>query len=529
MHRPSIPFVTRNCAPVLLLGGVLAAAGAARAAGAAGSANSAAEQGVRILQQQLEQVQAELRQLTEENRALREHEREIDRRLAELTAASAASARIAQTPHMAPAPRNAGAPDASGLPSASAGSSASTSSAAGALPPTPAAEPGTVGPGLFESGLRLWGYGEIYYTDPTRDRGESQFDLARAVFGIGYQFDPRTEFNSEYEVEHAVASAQDVGEFEVEQFFVDRRFNDYLSARAGLFLMPFGFINEHHEPTNFYGVQRNFIETLIIPSTWREGGLGLHGDTPAGVGWNAGVTTGFDLSKWNFAPEFPPYTNALALEDSNIAPLQSSHQELALANARRFSQYLALSYYGIPGVTLGAAVSTGEAVPAPASPKTPIPGDERVTLWEAHARWAPQRWDLSGLYARGTISNTAPANAAHPGSPNPIPATFYGYYLQGAYRLLSRGDYRLEPFIRYERYNMGSSYEGTPGPVIPVGQVPLSAAAGHYGLWPLNHDRVFTVGASFYLGPHLVLKGDYQWFGQNANFKRLDLGLGLAY
>ena len=43
------------------------------------------------------------------------------------------------------------------------------------------------------------------------------------MFGIGYTFDSRTEFNSEYEVEHAVASASDLGEFEVEQFYVDRQ------------------------------------------------------------------------------------------------------------------------------------------------------------------------------------------------------------------------------------------------------------------------------------------------------------------
>ena len=71
------------------------------------------------------------------------------------------------------------------------------------------------------------------------------------------------------------------GEFEVEQFYVDRRLNDAVTVRAGLFLMPFGLLNENHEPTNFYGVQRNFVETLIIPSTWREGGFNLHGDTAA--------------------------------------------------------------------------------------------------------------------------------------------------------------------------------------------------------------------------------------------------------
>ena len=35
----------------------------------------------------------------------------------------------------------------------------------------------------------------------------TQADLARAVFGIGYAFDGRTEFNSEFEVEHAIASS----------------------------------------------------------------------------------------------------------------------------------------------------------------------------------------------------------------------------------------------------------------------------------------------------------------------------------
>jgi phosphate-selective porin len=454
------------------------------------------------LQQQLQQVQATLQQLTEENRSLREHQQELDRKLAELSAAASST-----QPNSATSANAAALPNASALPSTT------------ALSPTAPAEPGTTGPGLFGTGIRLWGYGEIYYTHPTSDRNQAQFDLARAVFGIGYQFDPRTEFNSEYELEHAVASSSDVGEFEVEQFYVDRNLNDYVSARGGLFLMPFGFINEHHEPTNFYGVQRNFVETLIIPSTWREGGLSFHGDTPVGLSWNAGLTTGFDLSKWDFAPQAPPYANALELEDSGIAPLQATHQELALANARHLSQYLALGYYGVPGLTLGAAISTGEAVPVEVA-NSASAGSQRVTLWEAHARWAPQRWQLQALYARGTISNTALANEANPGSPNPMPAAFYGYYFQGAYDLWSRGDYRLNPFVRFERYDLGSSYQGTAGPVIPPGEA---------FLWPQNHDRVWTVGANFYLGPHVVLKTDYQWFEQNTNFNRWDLGLGVAF
>lgn len=494
------------------------------------------------LQQQLQEVMETVRQLAAENRELREHQAQLDRQLAGLSgaaagtpsataqAAPASGASAPQGAQNAAALPNVSAPqNASALPNAPALPNAAAPPSTAALPPGAAVAPGTSGPGLFGTGLRLWGYGELYYTDPTSDRREAQFDLARAVFGIGYQFDPRTEFNSEYEVEHAVASSSDRGEFEVEQFYVDRQLNEYLSARAGLFLMPFGFINEHHEPTNFYGVQRNFVETLIIPSTWREGGLNLHGDTPVGFAWNVGLTTGFDLSKWDFTPEFPPYRNALMLEDSDIAPLQATHQELALANARHLSQYVALGYYGVPGVTLGAAISSGDAVPVPAPPNAPIPGNQRVTLWEAHARWTPRRFDLQALYARGTIGNTALANAANPGSPNPLPASFYGYYFQGAYQLWTDGYYRFDPFVRFERYNMGASYAGTAGPVLPSGLVPLSATPGDYGLWPQNHDRVWTLGANFYIGPHLVLKTDYQWFQENVNFKRLDLGLGLAF
>jgi hypothetical protein len=382
---------------------------------------------------------------------------------------------------------------------------------------------------LNTEALNLWGYGEMYYTDPLKDGSLAQADLARAVFGIGYEFDDRTEFNSEYEVEHAVSSASDVGEFEVEQFFIDRQINQALTVRAGLFLMPFGLLNEHHEPTNFYGVQRNFVETLIIPSTWREGGLNLHGNTDVGVTWNVGLTTGFDLSKWNFAPEFPPYVTALELEDSDIAPLQATHQELALAKAGHLSQYVALSYIGVPGLLVGGAISTGDAVGVPAPPNAPIAGNQRVTLYEGHVRWTPYKFDLSALYAHGAIGNLTVANASNPGSPNPIPSDFDGFFLQAAYALWQYQDYRLAPFVRWEYYNMGTRYEGTPGPVVPAGRVPVSATPGDYGTWPVNHDHVATAGINSYIGTHVVVKLDYQRFQDNSNFTRFDVGLGLSF
>jgi hypothetical protein len=526
----------------------------------AGAASSDTSE-VKALQKQLKAVQAQMRELAEQNRALLEHQKLIDREIqqqqAQLAQQAAAQAQLNAQVQGAGPPgsqaavgRTSGAqPGAAGASGAQPGAQAQVAQASAqgplpaggaaasnsALPDATSATPSAATPGAmsslatFAQNIKLWGYGEIYYTDPVHDRNRAQADLARAVFGIGYSFDSRTEFNSEYEVEHAVASSSDPGEFEVEQFYVDRQINDAVTVRGGLFLMPFGLLNEHHEPTNFYGVQRNFVETLIIPSTWREGGFNLHGDTQSGFGWNVGLTTGFDLSKWDFAPEFPQYTTALELEDNGSAPLQSTHQELALANAHDLSQYVALSYFGVPGLTVGGAVSTGKAASVPAPPNAPIAGSQRVTLWEGHVRWTPDRFDLSALYARGTISNLAGTNASNPGSPNPIPSSFYGYYFQGAYDVWQQGDYRVSPFARWEVYNMGASYEGTPGPVIPTGQIPLTGAPGDYGLWPRNQDRVWTIGANLYATPHVVLKLDYQHFMINNGFTRFDLGLGLNF
>jgi phosphate-selective porin O/P len=576
MNRPE-SFIsmttTQKIGAALLLGCTLGASELAVAAGQTGAAAPAsAQQGsapprsgtqvhaptqdkegaqVKALQKQLEAVQAQLRELAEQNRALLEHQKAIDRQLqqqqeqlAQQAAAegqlnaqlqsgrgqggvqsAAHQARPGQGQAAGPAGSNSAEPT-SALPGTASTSSPLPDSTS--VLPT-ATQAGGTSLGSFAQGVKLWGYGEIYYTDPLHDRDRAQADLARAVFGIGYTFDSRTEFNSEFEIEHAVSSADDPGEFEVEQFYIDHQIIDPVAVRAGLFLMPFGMLNEHHEPTNFYGVQRNFVETLIIPSTWREGGFNFHGDTQSGFGWNVGLTTGFDLSKWDFAPEFPQYTTALELINSDAGPLHATHQELALANAHDLSQYVSLSYFGLPGLTVGGAIFTGKAASVPAPPNAPIAGSQRVTLWEGHARWTPGKFDLSALYAHGSISNLAATNASNPGSPNPIPSSFYGYFFQAAYDVWQHGEYRLAPFTRWEVYNMGASYEGTPGPMIPVGDIPLTSAPGDYGPWPRNTDRVWTIGANFYITPHVVLKTDYQHFLINNGFTRFDLGLGVAF
>lgn len=346
----------------------------------------------------------------------------------------------------------------------------------------------------------LTGYGEVNYNRPTKDASQSQVDVRRAVIGIQHRFDDRTKLVSEFEWEHAVTSADDKGESEVEQLYVEREFANGLRAKAGLFLIPAGLLNTNHEPTAFYGVERNFVETAIIPSTWREAGLGLSGDFANGLSWDAGITTGFDLTKWD-----------ATASEGRESPLGSIHQEGQLAKSRNLSVHGALNWRGVPGVLLGGSVFTGKAGHATTGFAAP---DARITLWDLHARYNPGRLDLTALYARGQISNIDALNQTFAGSPTPVPSSFYGWYTQAAYQLYKSGDYTFSPFFRYEKFNTASGYTA-----VPAG---LAVSTG-------PAEKVMTLGANLHVGEGVVLKADYQKFSEDTTRDRLNLGVGFAF
>jgi hypothetical protein len=344
------------------------------------------------------------------------------------------------------------------------------------------------------------GYGEVNYNHPVRNASGAQTDLRRAVIGIQHRFDEKTKVVAEFEWEHAIASAEDSGESAIEQMYVEREFNNGLRGKAGLFLMPVGLLNQNHEPTAYYGVERNFVETAIIPTTWREAGVGLSGEFGDGFTWDTGLTTGFDLTKWDPASG-----------EGRESPLGAIHQEGQLAKSRNLAVHGALNWRGVPGLLVGGSVFTGEA-----GHKTPdfAGNDARVTMTELHTRYTPGAWDLSALWAYGRISNTEALNATFVGNPTPVPSSFAGWYLQAAYKLWRNADYALTPFARFESFNTARTYA----------QVPAGL-----GVPTTPYERVGTVGANLMIGQGVVLKADYQKFREDKTLDRLNLGVGFAY
>ncbi len=401
--------------------------------------------------------------------------RKLDQLAAELAAVKAQLVQIQQQ-------RAATAPAAAPAPAVV------TAAAPVAVPVAPApAAPATV----------LTSYGELNYNRPTRANQNAQADVRRFVLGYQHRFDDKTKVVTELEVEHAVSSAGDPGEVEVEQAYVERQLTPTWAMRAGLFLMPVGLLNENHEPTAFYGVERNFVETAIIPSTWREGGVQFVGNFNNGLTLQGGITTSFDLNKWDATSG-----------EGKESPLGSIHQELALAKSHDLALFGAANWRGIPGLLLGGSIFTGQATQAQAVEKA------RITLWDLHARWTPGRWDLSALYTRATISNTAALNATLVGNPTLIPKSFDGYYVQGAYKVWSHEDYALSPFVRWEQFNTARAYADL-GP----GLTPDAARA----------ERVVTLGANLQVSPGVVVKADYQRFREAPDQNRVNLGLGWSF
>lgn len=125
----------------------------------------------------------------------------------------------------------------------------------------------------------------------------TEADLHRFVLMVGHSFTDRLKLWSEVEVEHAfVEGAEESGEVAVEQAYIDLLITRRFNVRAGMVLMPVGISNERHEPPTFHGVERTFVDTLIIPTTWRDVGIGAFGDLGRGFSYRAYVVPGMDAT-----------------------------------------------------------------------------------------------------------------------------------------------------------------------------------------------------------------------------------------
>jgi len=312
------------------------------------------------------------------------------------------------------------------------------------------------------SDTTVGGYGELHYNNLSNGEGKSkkEMDFHRFVLFFGHQFNDKTRFFSEMEVEHGtVADTGDgtsVGEVSIEQAYVQFDLNDTTKANAGILLVPVGFINETHEPPTFYGVERNVISKYIIPTTWREGGASITGNYESGFSYDLAVHTGLDGG-----------TN-----------IRGGRQKVAEANASNLASTARVKYTGITGLEIGGTLQYQSDV-SPQPQDTTIPNDSAnvgsATLLEGHVRWNIADITLTALYAQWNIDVASTASAEEQAKD-----VQNGGYIEASYKITPKWGV----FARQNQWDNGGQ-----------GDTSRSQTDVGFNYWP--HERV-------------VLKADYQ-------------------
>lgn len=223
------------------------------------------------------------------------------------------------------------------------------------------------------------GYGEIHYNDLD---SKTEMDFHRFVLFVGHEWDEDVRLFAELELEHSIAGEGQEGEYELEQAYVEFDVGERTRIKGGLFLIPIGILNETHEPTTFYGVERNPVEANIVPTTWWEGGAMVSGALgEGGLSYDVALHSGLNVGA-NFS-------------------IRSGRQKVSEAVAEDLAATARLRWQG-DGIVLSGSVFHQSDVS-----QGLVPGAGAGTLIEGHAIVTRGPFELRALGASWMLEGDA--------------------------------------------------------------------------------------------------------------------------
>lgn len=288
---------------------------------------------------------------------------------------------------------------------------------------------------LQSKGFTLGGYGQIDYNEPDGS-APGKIDVHRLVLLFAYKFNDKVSFLTEIEYEH-------VKEVYVEQAYLRYQMAPSVNFVAGLMLVPMGIINEFHEPTTYYGVERPNVDKYIVPTTWRELGFGFNGVLPdANLKYQAYIFNGFK--------SYEDGSGVLRGSDG----LRKGRQKGAesFVNSANFSAKL--DWYGLPGLRLGLSGYFGETQTDDSSVANSTVG---VAMLGLDARYKYQNLELRGQYIHSNLKDTEAYNEL---TGKDLGSRMEGLYAEVAYNFPLNDVEALTPFVRYENYNTHAGVDG---------------------------------------------------------------------
>jgi len=347
-------------------------------------------------------------------------------------------------------------------------------------------------------GLSIGGYGEIIFNNQKNSKQDGSYngtpnksEMLRQIIYVGYKFDDKWVLNTEIEFEH-------VNEVYVEFAYLDYLYSDKLNFRSGLMLLPVGFLNELHEPVLFPSVLRPEVETRIIPSTWRENGLGIFGNINDKTSYklfvvNAMNADGFTKAGLRGGRKKGGNTG------TTTAPTEDNQ------NADNAAAVLRVDHDFNNNLMAGFSYYTGNA-------SGNSFGNVQVDMAEVHAQYTKGGFRGRLLWSEVELDGVAERNASK-GS-DFLAEQIHGGYLELMYDVLqSAKGQSLSPFVRFEYLNTQTD--------IP----------GGFAADLAQKETNITVGLAYQPLDRIVFKADYtkNHNGARTGVDEINVGLGFNF
>jgi len=337
----------------------------------------------------------------------------------------------------------------------------------------------------------IGGYGEVHYANLRGRNTPAEVNLRRFVIYLAHTFNDRLAFRSELELEDAKVEPPGAGgEVALEQAFLDYRVSDRVTLRTGLVLVPIGIINETHEPPTFNSVDRPAFDHDVIPTTWREIGVGIVGRLPVADGWNYRLYLLNGLRADGFS------------DAEGIREGRQEGREATFANPSFTGRIEWARPAG--GLRLGGAFWYGGTTAGDTLLGTGT-FDAPVTVLSADARYDRGPLSVRAVAATISVSDADTINALYGAA---VGNRISGGYGEVAYNVLQflapQSSQRLNAFVRHERYRTTDT-----------------AALAR---------RVTTLGLAYKPTWNTIFKGDYTLLRTEAGTGQAEvLRLGVGY
>ncbi len=368
--------------------------------------------------------------------------------------------------------------------------------------------------------LTFGGYGEMtssrhFYSDAWQryalpenyknSESYGRFDIPHAVFMIGYNFGKGWSFGAEIEFEHGGVGTsveieeEETGEYEseveqggeivLEQFWINKSWSKALNLKMGHIVVPIGFTNKYHLPTQYFGVFRPEGDVSILPGVWHETGISFWGNS----------------GDWSYEAMFIAGLDADRFSPKNwVGSGAGTIYEFKIGNS--YAGAFRVDNRSIRNLTLGLSAYYGHSAKNTLNKYGYSDLKGAVAIGSLDFNYSPKNFILRGGVIYGTLSDSYEITIGNAGATNAAPTpgkpavaseaisigVEAGYNLFGFSERLTKNDQTLYLFGRFEYYDsMFNTVKGVPD----------------YKYW---ERQITAIGLNYSPIKALVIKLEYQ-------------------